>query len=148
MQKSEKRRFAKPVDRWISAGLLTAYLLHNIEEALTFKAFSAQSQAFIREYLFATYTAPTVAFFQIALVAVSAIAAFAMVWALVYPHRRSASLFAQGLAWIMLLNVLLPHIPAAILLDGYSPGLITAVALNLPVAVFALVRLGVRSRSR
>jgi hypothetical protein len=33
----------------------------------------------------------------------------------------------------MLLNVFLPHIPAAIVFKGYAPGVITAVLINLPL---------------
>lgn len=39
---------------------------------------------------------------------------------------------------IFLANVFLPHIPAAILARGYSPGLITAVAVNLPFVLLLL----------
>jgi hypothetical protein len=38
-----------------------------------------------------------------------------------------------GGAATMLLNVLVPHVPATLLFRGYTPGVVTAVLLNLPV---------------
>lgn len=37
-----------------------------------------------------------------------------------------------GLGGVFLANVFLPHIPAAILAGGYSPGVLTAALVNLP----------------
>ncbi|GAB3987674.1 hypothetical protein GCM10029978_107400 [Actinoallomurus acanthiterrae] len=54
-----------------------------------------------------------------------------------------------GMAGVMLLNVALPHVPAAVVARGYAPGLVTAVSLNLPIGVAVLrstVREGAVSR--
>jgi len=40
----------------------------------------------------------------------------------------------------MLVNVFVPHIPAAIVFGGYAPGVVTAVVVNLPVMAFLVVR--------
>lgn len=40
----------------------------------------------------------------------------------------------------MLVNVVVSHIPAAIIFRGYSPGVVTAVLINLPVLTFLSVR--------
>ena len=40
----------------------------------------------------------------------------------------------------MLVNVVVPHIPAAIIFRGYAPGVVTAVLINLPVLTFLSVR--------
>jgi hypothetical protein len=40
----------------------------------------------------------------------------------------------------MLVNVFVPHVPAAFVFRSYAPGLVTAVAVNLPVMIFLLVR--------
>ena len=40
----------------------------------------------------------------------------------------------------MLVNVVVPHIPAAIIFRGYAPGVVTAVVINLPVMTFLSVR--------
>lgn len=44
------------------------------------------------------------------------------------------------LAAVMVINVTVPHVPAAFITGGYVPGLFTAPSLNLPVAVAFLVR--------
>ncbi|MEV5748078.1 HXXEE domain-containing protein [Actinoallomurus sp. NPDC052308] len=43
-----------------------------------------------------------------------------------------------GMAGVMLLNVALPHVPAAVAARGYAPGLVTAVGLNLPIGLAVL----------
>lgn len=45
----------------------------------------------------------------------------------------------------MLANVFVPHVPAAIVVRGYAPGVVTAVLINLPVMSFLAVRM-VRER--
>jgi len=40
----------------------------------------------------------------------------------------------------VLVNVVVPHIPAAIIFRGYAPGVVTAVLINLPVLTFLSVR--------
>ena len=45
----------------------------------------------------------------------------------------------------MLANVFVPHVPAAILLRGYAPGVVTAVLLNLPLMSYVALR-AVRDR--
>lgn len=45
----------------------------------------------------------------------------------------------------MLANVFVPHVPAAIVVRGYAPGVVTAVLINLPVMSLLAVRM-VRER--
>jgi hypothetical protein len=45
----------------------------------------------------------------------------------------------------MLANVFLPHIPISIAVHGYTPGLVTAVVLNLPL-LSLLLRQALRER--
>lgn len=40
----------------------------------------------------------------------------------------------------MLLNVLLPHIPATLVFREYTPGVVTAVLINLPVMSILLFK--------
>jgi len=45
----------------------------------------------------------------------------------------------------MLVNVFVPHVPAAIVFRGYAPGVVTAVVVNFPVlALLSLTRQGLR----
>ena len=58
-----------------------------------------------------------------------------------------AVVFVQSL---FLVNVFVPHVPAAVALGGYAPGVVTAVLVNLPYSVYFLRRSvseGVVSRS-
>src|ERR1022692_3728565 len=45
----------------------------------------------------------------------------------------------------MLVNVFVPHIPAAVVFRGYAPGVVTAVLLNLPVMAL-LSRVAIKDR--
>jgi len=45
-----------------------------------------------------------------------------------------------GYVIAMLINVFVPHLPAAILFRGYAPGVVTAVLINLPVMTVLAVR--------
>ena len=40
----------------------------------------------------------------------------------------------------MLVNVFVPHVPAAILFRGYAPGVVTAVFINLPLMSWLVLR--------
>ena len=44
------------------------------------------------------------------------------------------------LAVAMVVNVVVPHVPAAVLTGGYVPGVVSAVLVNLPVAASYLRR--------
>lgn len=58
-----------------------------------------------------------------------------------------AVVFVQSLFFV---NVFLPHVPAALMVRGYVPGLVTTLAIQLPYSVFFLrrsVREGVVSRA-
>ena len=129
------------ISRLIPLALLLAFFLHNLEEALTFSAYREAAEMLLRKLTSSELSIPSHNSFLSALVVVSLIAALAMAWAMLQPSRRSAFVMVQGLAWIMLINVLVPHVPASILLGGYAPGVITAVFVNTPIAGFALVRL-------
>ena len=119
--------------------LLAAFLVHNLEEALTYPLYREDVQDFVRANLAAGFTAPSSAGFHLALIVVSGLAIVAMGLAVICPAKPISTLLVRGLSWIMLGNVFLPHLPAAILLGGYVPGLVTALAINLPLALTALL---------
>lgn len=119
--------------------LLAASLLHNGEEALTYPAARPQVEEAIGSILSIAFVAPSVAGFRALLAVVSVAAMLAIGWAVLHRGSPLALLLVRGLAWIMLANVAIPHLPAAFLFGGYAPGLATAVLLNLPVAAYVLV---------
>lgn len=123
-------------DRAARWGLLWALLLHNLEEALTVGAYLERSQRAVSEWPVLRETAARVTpdSFGWSLLAVSATAAVAVALGARWP------VLPKVLAWIMLINVAVPHVPAAIALGGYSPGVLSAVLVNLPYAVWFLRR--------
>lgn len=131
----------KEIARIFPIALLVAFLLHNAEEAISYGSYREPSQVLIRTLFVHSYSAPSADSFHAALLAVSAVGSAAMIWARLNPLRPAAAVLVRGLALLMLGNVFIPHVPAAILLGGYAPGVVTAVFLNLPLAGFVLVRL-------
>ena len=123
-------------DRAARWGLLAVLLLHNLEEALTVGAYLERSQSAVSQVphlrnLAAQVTPASVGW---ALLAVSVAAAVTVALGARWPR------LPKLLAWVMLVNVVVPHVPAAIALGGYSPGVLTAVLVNLPYAVWFLRR--------
>lgn len=55
-------------------------------------------------------------------------------------HKASRLIWFFGYAAAMLVNVVVPHVPLAFWFAGYTPGLITSVAVNLPCITFLLMR--------
>ena len=127
------------IARIFPIALLIAFLLHNAEEAITYGSYRETSQALIRTAFFHSFSAPSTDSFHGALLAVSAVGSVAMIWARLNPSRPAAAVLVRGLALLMLGNVFIPHVPAAILFGGYAPGVVTAVLLNVPIAGFVLV---------
>lgn len=110
-----------------------AVCLHNLEEALAYPQFLARHSADLKWAI-----AP--ALYGYALIALSLAA-----WIVTYQSWRQGpkSLAAHlgfGYAAAILLNVAAPHVPLAIWYGGYTPGLVTAVAVNLPCLTFLLAR--------
>lgn len=81
--------------------------------------------------------------FLIAATLVTIAALVVVVTATIGPSRRWTTVALRLLAAAMVLNVVVPHAPAAVIVGGYVPGLVTALLVNLPVATVFLVRGGV-----
>jgi hypothetical protein len=121
--------------RRYAAGLLAAALtLHDLEEAI---GYPLQR----RVILDVVPLAPSVAIVWTALVVVTAVGVAAALWAGSGTPMAGKVAVLRLLAAILLANVLIPHVPAAWRLGGYAPGVITAVAVNLPVCLLALMLL-------
>lgn len=110
-----------------------AVTVHNLEEALWLPAWSQTAGA---------AHAPVGAWeFRFAVAVLTALA-FALTWLLVKRGGRWAERVAAY--WVaMLLNVVVPHGAATLMTGAYAPGLVTAVALNLPMTAW-LLRRGLR----
>ncbi|HUQ83908.1 MAG TPA: HXXEE domain-containing protein [Gemmatimonadaceae bacterium] len=118
---------------WLIPVLLT---LHNTEEALAFRAYLPRVRAILPEP-FATLEASLP--YSALVVALAALSIVAFLIALAAAARpRSA-----GSIWVLLaleaavgVNVLAHLASAAFVFHGYGPGLVTAVAINAPFAVY------------
>lgn len=125
-----------------SAGLalLGALALHNLEEGLAYALLRGQMEAMLRAYGLAWWR-PEPIVFALALtfltLAIGALAAWAAT-GVSTPAKVSA---LRAVAIVLLVNVLLPHLPAAWAFGGYAPGVVTAVLVNLPVSIWVLWKL-------
>jgi len=117
--------------------LAAAFAAHNLEEGLAFPAMRDAVAARAHELGIPWWSPPDTAT-TVALLVLTVVAGAAMLWAARARPSDTKRTAVRALAWVMLANVLLPHVPAAFALGGYTPGLATAVAVNLPLSLWAL----------
>jgi hypothetical protein len=116
-------------------GVPAAVLVHNVEEALTMARYAPSVLALVAGPT--RWLIPILDYMYVVLAVVTAIP---IALALLARGRASSSWGTYGLllvAAVVLVNVVW-HLVAAATLGGYAPGLLTAVAVNLPVMVAAL----------
>jgi hypothetical protein len=103
-----------------------AVTLHNSEEAICFPAWWTRH---VRE----VPVHPNPALFRFALALLTA-AAFLVTFFGRQKGRESLWAYLTfGYIVAMLVNVFIPHIPASVVFRSYTPGVVTAVLINLPV---------------
>jgi hypothetical protein len=121
---------------WLVPVLITA---HNLEEALTFPRYlplvRARAPAPLR-FLLATVTYEQM---LVALSVATVIPAIVAAWAWLRPASATALWTILLVQMVMLLNVG-AHMASALYLRGYAPGLVTALACNLPFSVYLFRR--------
>jgi hypothetical protein len=105
--------------------------LHNAEEAIWFPSWSKRAGRWHSP------VAPGV--FRFA-VAVFTVLAFAVTWLSYCSGKQTVwTYLVYGYMIAMLANVLIPHIAATVAMRSYMPGVVTGVALNLPVLSLLVV---------
>jgi hypothetical protein len=128
-----------PGDRqvlWLIPILLT---LHNLEEAIAMRRFLPSLKERTPAAIGAVLAQVDYHGFLVALI-IATVLPFAIVWWVwVRPESRVALWAALGIQAVVALNVL-SHIAAAIVFGGYSPGLATAVLVNLPFSAYLFSR--------
>jgi hypothetical protein len=118
-----------------AAGLLAAALaLHDLEEAVAYPLLRPAIRGILP-------FAPPVAAFWASLAAVTLGGVALAMWAGRGPGSAAKAATLRAIALVLLANVLVPHVPAAIVLGGYAPGVATALIVNLPVGLLALALL-------
>ncbi|MGZ9100026.1 MAG: HXXEE domain-containing protein [Brevundimonas sp.] len=119
--------------------LFLAMLLHNLEEGVTYAATRSEATRLVQG-IWPTAQLPTPVVFQAALLALTAAVGVTLAWAATTRRDRDAWFILKLIASLLLVNVMVPHVPAAILLGGYAPGVMTAVLINLPVSLWILAQ--------
>jgi len=122
---------------WAAGLLASALVAHDLEEALAYPGLRPA----IREILPA---APPVGVAWTALTVVTLAGVALAFWAGRGRGAPAKAVTLRAIALILLVNVLIPHVPAAMVLGGYAPGVVTAVAVNLPAGLLALALLRAR----
>lgn len=116
-----------------------AVTLHHSEEALWMPGWASQ------HHIRLPFALPQAGQIRFALFVLT-VAAFALTW--LSQHKGKQSFWAYlmfGSIVAVLVNVFVPHVPATLLYRTYTPGLVTAVLVNLPVMAL-LVFISVRER--
>ena len=129
---------AGPDHRWwddrprLVVALTVAIALHNFEEWLAFPRVGEPFGALLRSWGVAV-SLPPWPIMQAGL-AGATLVPIALLWIAGRGGRlwwKDAIL--AGVAAVFLVNVMVPHLIAGIIVGGYAPGLVTALFLNLPV---------------
>lgn len=130
------------MQRRTAAGLLfAAVFAHNSEEAATYARTRPAATALIRQ-VWPGAELPAPVELQAAALVLTVAVGLLLLWAARTPRDRAGWFAVKATAAVFLANVLVPHVPAAIALGGYAPGVITAVAVNLPLCLWILARGG------
>jgi len=111
-----------------------AVLLHNVEEAIWMPGWAE------RHGVHLPVPAPGAGTIRSALVVIT-IAAFVVTY--MSSRKGEGSFWAYllfGSIVAMLVNVFVPHLPATVILHSYTPGVATAVLINLPVMSVLAIR--------
>jgi len=115
------------------AALIVAFIFHNLEEAISICKYPVQSlvsfiePATCRQYI-------------VAVTIITTVVLFAFGYAIRTKKPAAYLLISTAIASGLVLNVLVPHFFVALYTLNYTPGLITAVALNLPLGLLTLYK--------
>jgi Protein of unknown function with HXXEE motif len=110
-----------------------AVTLHSFEEAIWFPAWAAGHSAQLPWQVTAMQ-------FRLGLVLITAFAWFVTWLSRKRGPQSSWTYVFISYVFAMLVNVVVPHVSATILFRGYTPGVVTAVTVNLPVTTALLAR--------
>ena len=113
--------------------------LHNLEEAVTMKAYFTSINDLLRNVgvpanLLASR--PTLAQFHLALIGATIFPLIIVIIANTGRPARFKPYLVAMIQAMLLVNVFVPHVPAALALGGYAPGVLTAVFINLPFSIY------------
>ena len=114
--------------------------LHNLEEAITFPRYFPAVRALAPESFRTFLGHVTYSEVLLALTVVTLAPLAVVAWVNARPTSQLALWLAVTIQMVMLVNALWHMAAAAFLFRGYSPGVLTAVAVNLPFSAYLLRR--------
>lgn len=116
--------------------------LHNLEEGLAAATYLPIARETLNQYLTPDLLIklPDAEQFYYSLIGATVLPLALIVIATTGKPSQFKPYMVAGIAAVLLINVFVPHLPAAFLLGGYAPGLFTAVGLNLPFSIYFLSR--------
>ena len=106
-----------------------AFIIHNIEEAIWLPSWSKHAKKFHKAVDFNE--------FVFAVLIITILGVLLTFLNSIYDNKIMNSLYL-GYVGMMVLNAIFPHLVATIALRRYAPGLITAIALNVPIGSYIL----------
>ncbi len=127
---------------WLVPILIT---VHNLEEAVFMPIFLARRNTAIPNFLHGLLPPITYGQFLLALFIMTATPYLIAWFANRERERVGVGMFLLLSVQVMMLVNVFAHMGMAILVSGYAPGVVTAIAINLPFSVY-LLRHAVRER--
>jgi hypothetical protein len=119
---------------------MVLFTMHNVEEALAFRTYLPRVGALLPERLAsfaATLSYPVI---LVALLTVSVLAFLVALAAATWPHSPLALWTLLTLEAVVGLNVVAHVLSALLVFHGYGPGLVTALLVNAPFAIYCFRR--------
>lgn len=117
--------------RTIFTCLTIAFLIHNTEETIALRYFPVKNPfTFIQPLDFLQFL------FAVSLLSLVGVLVFA--FAMLTKNRNNYLLISTAMASVIVFNALIPHIFVAVFTLRYTPGIISAILLNLPLGLLLL----------
>ena len=108
-----------------------AFALHNLEEILSMEKYTNSIPSGLHKPVTTRQFGIAVALFTLLGFLVVFLKSY-------YPSEKIYYFFISGFSGMLLLNVFIPHLIATIYYKKYSPGIITALIINLPLTSWIL----------
>ena len=119
---------------------MVLFTLHNVEEALAFRTYLPRVGTLLPERFASLAPALSYPMMLIALATVSALAFLVALAAATWPHSPLATWTLLTMEAVVGLNVIAHVLSAIFVFHGYGPGLVTALLINAPFAIYCFRR--------
>ena len=120
--------------------VMVFFTLHNAEEAFAFRTYLPRLGALLPDRFASLAASLSYPVILVALISVTVLAFLIALSAAMWPHSRLALWALLTLEAVVALNVVAHVLSALFVFDGYSPGLVTALVINAPFAIYCFWR--------